>query len=162
MGRICCCCLYRDTPPPTFSNDLFTDISSEKQAEEYANAKALHAKLSDLMLKEPDYEFHALRSYFTARVHLKIKETKLRVAKKANARKVKGLDKQSTRAVFRELRQASNVMKGNILTDQYTGRMAGLHSYNVLDSADYIQTKKIEARIKTFDKKLRERQIREV
>ena len=39
--------------------------------------------------------------------------------------------------------------------------MAGLHSYNVLDSDEYIQTKKIEARIKTFDKKLRESQIRE-
>ena len=39
--------------------------------------------------------------------------------------------------------------------------MAGLHSYNVLDSADYIETKKIEARIRTFDKKLRESQIRE-
>ena len=43
MGRICCCCLYRDTPPPTFSNDLFTDISSEKQAEEYAKLKGVCA-----------------------------------------------------------------------------------------------------------------------
>ena len=38
--------------------------------------------------------------------------------------------------------------------------MAGLHSYNVLDSDEYIQTKKIENRIKTFDLKLRDKQAR--
>ena len=43
----------------------------------------------------------------------------------------------------------------------FAGRMAGLHSYNILDSDEYIQTKKIERRIKQLDKKLRERQIRE-
>ena len=101
MGKICCCCLYRGAPEANFSNDLFNDISSDKQAEEYANAKALHAKLTDEMLKDPNYEFHALRSYYTARMALKIKEIKLRVAKKANVRKVEGLDKQSTKQVFR-------------------------------------------------------------
>ena len=39
--------------------------------------------------------------------------------------------------------------------------MAGTHSYNVLDSEAYIETKRIESRIYAFDKKIREKQIRE-
>ena len=61
MGKICCCCLYRDTQPATFSNDLFNDIAKDKQAEEYDNAKKQHAKLQQMALKEPESEFKALR-----------------------------------------------------------------------------------------------------
>ena len=61
MGKICCCCLYRDTQPVTFSNDLFNDIAKDKQAEEYDNAKKQHAKLQQMALKEPESEFKALR-----------------------------------------------------------------------------------------------------
>jgi len=39
--------------------------------------------------------------------------------------------------------------------------MAGLHSYNVMDSAEFIETKRIADRIKSFDKKQRESQLRE-
>ena len=37
-------------------------------------------------------------------------------------------------------------------------RMRGLYSYNVLDSPDYIQAKKIERRIAIYDRKMREKQ----
>lgn len=36
--------------------------------------------------------------------------------------------------------------------------MRGNHSYNVLDSPDFIQAKKIERRIIRYDKKVRARQ----
>ena len=39
--------------------------------------------------------------------------------------------------------------------------MRGLYSYNVLDSPDFIQAKKIERRIAIFDKKRKKRAIRE-
>ena len=37
-------------------------------------------------------------------------------------------------------------------------RMKGLYSYNVLDSPEFIQAKKIERRIAMYDKKLRDKQ----
>ena len=30
MGKICCCCLYKDTQEASFSNDLFNDIAGDK------------------------------------------------------------------------------------------------------------------------------------
>ena len=36
--------------------------------------------------------------------------------------------------------------------------MKGLYSYNVLDSPEFIQAKKIERRIAMYDKKLRDKQ----
>ena len=36
-----------------------------------------------------------------------------------------------------------------------------MYSYNVLDSADYTQAKKIERRISRYDKKLRDKVARE-
>ena len=35
MGKICCCCLYKDTQEASFSNDLFNDIAGDKQSDEY-------------------------------------------------------------------------------------------------------------------------------
>lgn len=40
-------------------------------------------------------------------------------------------------------------------------RMRGLYSYNVLDSPDFIQAKKIERRIALYDRKMREKMMRE-
>ena len=159
MGKICCCCLYRDAPEQNFSNDLFNDISSDKQSVEYEAAKRMHIKLNDKLLKEPEHPLKSLRSYYTKRIELKIKEIKLRISQKVNRKKVEGLDKQTTRKVFQDLAKKSGGSEAtNILqADIYAGRMAGLHSYNILDSEEYIQTKKIERRIKKFDKKLRER-----
>ena len=39
--------------------------------------------------------------------------------------------------------------------------MRGLYSYNVLDSPDFIQAKKIERRIASFDRKKKKRAERE-
>jgi hypothetical protein len=36
--------------------------------------------------------------------------------------------------------------------------MHGIYSYNVLDSPEYIQAKKIERRIALYDKKMRDKQ----
>jgi hypothetical protein len=36
--------------------------------------------------------------------------------------------------------------------------MAGLYSFNVLDSPEFIQAKKVERRIEMYDKKLRAKQ----
>ena len=83
---------------------------------------------------------------------------KLRITKQVSNAKLQGLEKQKTKAVFHKLSKLSS--SSNILGDLYAGRMAGLHSYNVLDSDEYIQTKKIENRIKTFDLKLRDKQAR--
>ena len=88
MGKICCCCLYKDAPEHNFSNDLFNDISSDKQSEEYETAKKMHIKLNDKLLKEPEHPLKNLRSYYTKRIELKIKEIKLRVSQKVNRRKV--------------------------------------------------------------------------
>ena len=40
--------------------------------------------------------------------------------------------------------------------------MKGMYSYNVLDSADYVQAKKIERRISVYDKKTRDKNARRV
>jgi len=40
-------------------------------------------------------------------------------------------------------------------------RMRGLYSYNVLDSPEFIQAKKIERRIAMYDRKMREKINRE-
>ena len=39
--------------------------------------------------------------------------------------------------------------------------MRGLYSYNVLDSPGYIQAKKIERRIQIYNKKSREKKMRD-
>ena len=39
--------------------------------------------------------------------------------------------------------------------------MHGLYSYNVLDSPEFIQAKKIERRIATYDRKTREKMARD-
>ena len=43
----------------------------------------------------------------------------------------------------------------------FAERMRGLYSYNVLDSPDFIQAKKIERRIASFDRKRKKRAERE-
>ena len=68
---------------------------------------------------------------------------------------VAGPDRTKTRKAFIKMASMEN-MRSSLL-DAYSGRMAGLHSYNVLDSADYIETKKIENKIHAFDKKLRDK-----
>ena len=70
------------------------------------------------------------------------------------------MDKKKTVAVFKKLASQGSGTS-NMLDDLYSGRMAGLHSYNVLDSAAFIETKKIADRIKSFDKKQREKSLRE-
>ena len=40
--------------------------------------------------------------------------------------------------------------------------MHGLYSYNVLDSPEYQQAKKIERRIAAYDKKMRQRQMKKM
>ena len=42
MGKVCCCCLYKDAEPDAFSNDLYCDIGSEAQRKEYMNVKAIY------------------------------------------------------------------------------------------------------------------------
>ena len=43
----------------------------------------------------------------------------------------------------------------------FPGRMGGIYSYNVLDSPDYIYSKKIERRIQIFNRKDREKRMRQ-
>lgn len=45
------------------------------------------------------------------------------------------------------------------MSDFLKDRMRGFHSYNVLDSPEFIQAKKIERRIMRYDKKVRARQV---
>jgi len=115
-----------------------------------------------LLLKEPDNEFKALRSYYSTRILLKIKEMKMRLTyalKGKSIEEVAGPERAKTRKAF--IKMASSESMRSTLLDAYSGRMQGLHSYNVLDSADFIETKKIENKIHAFDKKLRDKQIRE-
>ena len=115
-------------------------------------------------MKEPESENKALRSYYSTRVQLKIKEMKLRLAimddkmsKSVGSSANKDLQTMQTKKRFSSLGSSNNM----VLKDEQSGRMAGTHSYNVLDSEAYIETKRIESRIYAFDKKIREKQIRE-
>ena len=70
----------------------------------------------------------------------------------------KDLKTMQTKKRFTSLGSNNNML---VHKDEQSGRMAGTHSYNVLDSEAYIETKRIESRIYAFDKKIREKQIRE-
>ena len=116
-------------------------------------------------MKEPESENKALRSYYSTRVQLKIKEMKLRLAimddkmsKSVGSSANKDLKTMQTKKRFTSLGSNNNML---VHKDEQSGRMAGTHSYNVLDSEAYIETKRIESRIYAFDKKIREKQIRE-
>lgn len=73
IGKICCCCLYKNAQPDIFSNDLYKDISKANQHKEYAEAKKLHKEISNNCLKDPHNEFSALRNYYKQRTQLKVK-----------------------------------------------------------------------------------------
>jgi len=57
LGKLCCCCLYRDTEPQTFSNEIFCEVSSEAQRKDYDETKAQIKNLSIAIAKEPNSEF---------------------------------------------------------------------------------------------------------
>lgn len=46
MSKLCCFCLYRDTEPELFSQDIYKDVSAEAQHKEYTEAKALQKTVS--------------------------------------------------------------------------------------------------------------------
>ena len=48
MGKLCCCCLYKDSEPEVFSNDIYRDISAEAQRKEYDEAKRLNKKIATI------------------------------------------------------------------------------------------------------------------
>ena len=65
---------------------------------------------------------------------------------------------QSTKSGFYQLeRTAEQNGESMALQQMHVERMRGLYSYNVLDSPDYIQAKKIERRIAIYDRKMREK-----
>ena len=76
MGKVCCCCLNKDTEVDVFSNDLYNDINMEGQRKEYEEAKRLHNKIKGLVRKDPYNEFQALRHFYETRILLKIKQIK--------------------------------------------------------------------------------------
>ena len=66
-----------------------------------------------------------------------------------------------TKQAFNTL--AMSVSTGNAPAQEiFVERMKGMYSYNVLDSADYVQAKKIERRINVYDKKTRDKNKRRV
>lgn len=76
MGKLCCCCLYRNTESVNTSTDLYRDISSEAQRKEYLEAKDNLKRVKNSVAKEEHSEWTALRQYASDRFTLKIKTIK--------------------------------------------------------------------------------------
>ena len=113
------------------------------------------------MKRDPYHEFQALRSYYQTRTLLKTKQIKynlvcaLSVVQTQDAAQ-NGM--RDTRSGFIKLERQSEMGESSqALAQLHVERMRGLYSYNVLDSPDYIQAKRIEKRIAIYDKKMREK-----
>ena len=162
MGKFCCCCLYKDAEPDVFSSDIYRDISAEAQRKEYEEAKLLNKKLTALVKNDPHNEFVALRNYYKQRIQLKVKTIRYQLLCQLSLAKVEKGSLRDTQSAFFAVQKASK--KGgeeNEVNSVFVERMRGLYSYNVLDSPDFLQAKKIERRIAIFDKKRKKRAIKE-
>ena len=153
IGRVCCKrCLYKDAEPEIFSNDLFLELPAEAQRKEYDDAKRRLKMLKGQLEKDEHHEFAALRSYYRARIDLKIKNIRYHMACGLSLTEVKKGSLRKTQDAWVQLE------KSKVIThDLFSERMKGLHSYNVLDSPAFAEAKKIEKRIGEFDKRNREK-----
>ena len=158
MGKFCCCCLYKDTEPDVFSNDIYKDIPADSQRKEYVETKALQKKVNESLKKDPHNEFTQLRNYYKHRLLLKVKSIRYELLCGLSLTKTEKGSLKDTKSAFFQLEKPENK---SVLNDLFVERMRGLYSYNVLDSPDFLQAKKIERRIARYDKKRREKQIRE-
>lgn len=162
MGKFCCCCLYKDAEPDVFSGDIYRDVSAEAQRKEYEETKLQNKKIAATVKNDPHNEFIALRNYYKQRMQLKVKTIRYQLLCQLSLAKVEKGSLRDTQSAFFAVAQAAK--KGgetNEVSSVFVERMRGLYSYNVLDSPDFIQAKKIERRIAIFDKKRKKRAIRE-
>ena len=162
MGKFCCCCLYKDAEPDVFSNDIYRDIPADKQRKEYEETKQLLKKVTSDIKKDPHNEFIALRNYYKQRIQLKVKTIRYQLLCQLSLAKVEKGSLRDTQSAFFAVQQAAK--KGGEEDEagsDFVERMRGLYSYDVLDSPDFIQAKKIERRIAIFDKKRKKRALEE-
>lgn len=135
MGRLCCCCLYRDQEPEVFSNDIFREISSESQRKEYLETKQLVKKMNESIEKEPNSEFTQLRKYYKQRLAYKIKNMRYHLLCAMSLAKIKQESLKDTKTAFFKLEKVENQ---KAIAELFEQRMTGTFTYNVLDSPDYI------------------------
>lgn len=100
VGKLCCCCLYRNTEASLVSTDLFRDISSDAQRKEYMEAKDSLRRVKNSVAKEEYSEWTALRQYATDRFSLKIKTIKYALECALGVSKIKTGGMRDTKDAF--------------------------------------------------------------
>ena len=154
MGKLFCCGLKRDEEEMTFSSDIYKDISSEAQRKEYFEAKQLRSQVSTAIKKDEHSEFSSLREYYKQRLILKVISIRFQLKCALTLAKAVPGTLRDTKSAFFSLEKKENK---EATSELFVERMHGLYSYNVFDSPEFKQAKKIERRIATYDKKMRQR-----
>ena len=115
--------------------------------------------IKQAMQQDPHHEFKHLREYYDERLQLKLFNVDYHVACAA-----KEIERGGGTAGIADIKDIKTKLykiqqqeKNVDISWLFTQRLAGEYSYNVLDSGDFQQAKKIERRIARYDRKRREK-----